>query len=100
MVAINLCRSDHISESTLQWYVISADQILPFPCVLGVTLGALRRVTKRAPQISHRRKRLTQDRNGVTDMFDMKNLTRLNLKTALEMRSEWPTASHKNGCKH
>ena len=24
----------------------------------------------------------------------------LNLKTALEMRSEWPTASNKNGCKH
>jgi hypothetical protein len=22
------------------------------------------------------------------------------LKTALEMRSEWPTASNKNGCKH
>jgi hypothetical protein len=24
----------------------------------------------------------------------------MNLKTALEMRSEWPTASNKNGCKH
>jgi peptide-methionine (S)-S-oxide reductase len=27
-------------------------------------------------------------------------LGRFNLKTALEMRSEWPTASNKNGCKH
>jgi hypothetical protein len=24
----------------------------------------------------------------------------MNLKTALEMRSEWPTASNENGCKH
>ena len=28
------------------------------------------------------------------------NLVIMNLKTALEMRSEWPTASNKNGCKH
>jgi peptide-methionine (S)-S-oxide reductase len=27
-------------------------------------------------------------------------LGRFNLKTPLEMRSEWPTASNKNGCKH